>query len=218
MINSGQDSGTNNTGGWTDFNQTDNPCQGGTNRNDVDDLVCADGNPEYVLFKGDMATNGGEIQSVFDHLEDCWIGKTGKTKAWNMTLPVIRCPENNIGPCEQVVSLVNVNLLWVLRDENKVDDDAPTEMESPDPTMYTDWWNYDPDGTVRWNSFVAHFNLQTSDNKLAEYEIINEDGSKSSGFTKKTLYFLPDCTPHELKGVTGGENFGVLARIPVLVR
>ncbi len=29
--------------------------------------------------------------------------------------------------------------------------------------------------------------------------------------------YLPSCEAHEPKGQTGGENFGVLAEIPVLV-
>jgi len=219
MINSGQDSGTNETGGWTDFNQEDNPCEGGTNANAVRELVCENGNPDMVLFGGDMATNGGEIQTAFDNLEACWIENTGKMKTWNMTLPVIRCDSNNVGTCEEVVGSVNVNLIWVLRDaqKNKIDDEAPYEMENPDPEG-TDWTNNDPDGTVRWDSFVTHFNLRTSDDKLATYEYIDDDGDTESGYTKKTLYFLPDCTFHKLKGNTGGKNFGVLARIPVLVK
>ena len=217
MINSGQDTGTNETGGWTDFNQAGDPCNGGTNANAVDGLVCSNGNPDMIVYGGPMATNGGEIQKAFDSLEACWIKNTGKTKPWNMTLPVVKCPSNNVGTCEEVVGAVNVNLIWIVRDENKVDDDAPYEMDNPDPEGQ-DWASSDPDGKARWDSFVTHFNLRTSDNKLALYEIINEDDKTTSGYTKKTLFFLPDCMPHELKGNTGGENFGVLARIPVLVK
>ena len=217
MINSGQDPGTNETGGWTDFNQAGNPCNGGTNANTVDSLVCASGNPDMIFYGGPMATNGGEIQTAFDHLEACWIKNTGKTKPWNMTLPVVTCPNPNVGTCEKVVGAVNLNLIWIVRDANKVDDDAPYEMENPDPEG-EDWASSDPDGKVRWDSFVTHFNLRTSDSKLALYEIVNEDDKSTSGYTKKTLYFLPDCTPHELKGNTGGKNFGVLARIPVIVK
>ena len=32
------------------------------------------------------------------------------------------------------------------------------------------------------------------------------------------LYLSKLATPHETMGKTGGENFGVLAKIPVLVR
>ena len=38
-----------------------------------------------------------------------------------------------------------------------------------------------------------------------------------TGWRQKTIYFLPSCSFHEPKGQTGGENFGILARIPVLV-
>jgi hypothetical protein len=55
-----------------------------------------------------------------------------------------------------------------------------------------------------WDSFVSHFNLQ------------NQDGSAAQ-CAKKSLYFKPDCTPHEPTGRSGGENFGVLSQIPVLV-
>jgi hypothetical protein len=34
----------------------------------------------------------------------------------------------------------------------------------------------------------------------------------------KATYFIPNCTPHIPDGTTGGKNFGVLARIPVLVK
>ena len=37
-------------------------------------------------------------------------------------------------------------------------------------------------------------------------------------YEDKTIYFLPSCTPNIPAGRTGGENFGLLARIPVLVK
>ena len=67
-------------------------------------------------------------------------------------------------------------------------------------------------GKVRWASFIRHFNLKNV--------IVNEDGdevAKPAPFAKMSIYFLPDCSGHELAGRTGGENFGVLAEIPVLV-
>jgi hypothetical protein len=69
---------------------------------------------------------------------------------------------------------------------------------------YANWSNTSPDGQVRWDSFTAHFNLR------------NVDGS-SAPYAKKSIYFMPDCTYHEPKGRTGGENYGVLAKYPVLV-
>ena len=72
MINSGQNIESSETGGWTSFNQ-DDPCSGGTNAQEVKSLVCGSGNPEPIQLGKDMATNGGEIQSAFSELLDCWI-------------------------------------------------------------------------------------------------------------------------------------------------
>lgn len=102
----------------------------------------------------------------------------------------------------KVVGAVNVNIVWILEKENKINDDAPYKMGN--------WSNTSTDGTVRWDSFVNHFNLQTSTNQLATVA--------NGGFKKKSIYFRPDCVPHVPQGTTGGPNFGVPARIPVLVQ
>ena len=120
-----------------------------------------------------------------------------------MTLPVINCPDSNVGTCETLLGAVNLNLIWIEDKGNKIDDDAPYEMDewrAADDPAVTDINN----GTQRWNSFVNHFNLQNSNGTLAP-------------FAKKSIYFKPDCTPHEPAGVSGGQNFGILAKIPVLV-
>ena len=59
-------------------------------------------------------------------------------------------------------------------------------------------------GAVRWASFVKHFNLLDAGGDPAEYE-------------QKTIYFLPSCKIIEPTGVSGPDNFGVLAEFPVLV-
>jgi hypothetical protein len=162
---------------------------------------------------------------------------------WPMMLPVIDCPANNVSPCSKLEGAVYVNIVWI---EPRGNDyrDAPKEMHDPlntidswvaenDQTLVTDVEQYfvgsgpsdtfpvfpDPQptvaqvvksgdtvesGKVRWASFVGHFNLQNADGNYAT-------------FAKKSIYFLPDCNPHELVGNSQGENFGVLARIPVLV-
>ncbi|MBA7690692.1 hypothetical protein ES703_99223 [subsurface metagenome] len=197
MINSGHDATTNETGGWTSFNQ-DDPCTGGTNAQEVRDLVCADGNPEPIILGEDIATSGGDIQSAFNDLIQCWADNTGKTELWPLVLPVVDCgDQNNVGTCQRGVGAVEVNVVWITKaGEDPHYDDAPTQMDS--------WSNNDPDGEVRWNDFVSDFNLQ------------NVDGSPAP-YAKKSIYFLPDCTPHDPMGVSGGENFGILAKIPVLV-
>lgn len=60
-------------------------------------------------------------------------------------------------------------------------------------------------GMARWDCFVNHFGLLNADGKPAPLE-------------KKSMYFMPDCTPHPPTGDTGGPNFGVLAKRPVLVK
>ena len=198
MINSGQNIESSETGGWTSFNQ-DDPCSGGTNAQEVKSLVCKSGNPESIQLGGDMATNGGEIQSAFSELLDCWnehIANDGPVP-WNLTLPVVSCPGNNVGTCEIVKGAVNLNIIWITEaGEDPGYNDAPTQMG--------DWSSDNPDGQVRWNEFTQVFNLQ------------NVDGSPAP-YAKKSIYFLPDCTPHIPTGGSGGENFGVLAKYPKLV-
>ena len=198
MINSGQDATTNETGGWTSFDQ-DDPCAGGTNAQEVKSLVCAEGNPQTIFLGMDMATNGGEIQVAFNDLIQCWADNTTKTQLWPLTLPVIECgDQNNVGTCQEVRGAVEVNIVWITgAGEDPGYNDAPTQMDS--------WSNSDPDGEVRWNSFVSYFHLE------------NVDGSPVP-YAKKSIYFLPDCNPHVPMGTSGGENFGILAAIPRLVQ
>jgi Flp pilus assembly protein TadG len=197
MINSGKNMAAHETAGWTDYNQV-NPCLGGTNANEVRSLVCGDGNPEPIYLGSPVATNGGEIESALKRIRTCWAGKTGKIKPWKITLLVIDCPGNNVGTCEKVVGVVTVNIVWISGEgEDSSYKEAPTEMG--------EWSHSSPDGKVRWRSFVKHFRLKNLDNTPASYE-------------KKTIYFQPDCQPHVPTGRSGGENFGMLAKIPVLVK
>ena len=198
MINSGVDSTTNETGGWTSFDQND-PCTGGTNAQEVKSLVCGSGNPELITLGEPMATSGGDIQSAFNDLIQCWESETGKTQPWTLVLPVIECGDaNNVGTCAEIVGAVELNIIWITgAGEDPEYNNAPTQM--------ADWSNSDPDGAARWNDFVTSFNL------------LNADGT-SAPYAKKSIYFLPDCTPHDPIGISGGENFGILAKIPVLVQ
>jgi hypothetical protein len=216
MINSGENEATNETGGWTSFDQDpdDDPCNGGTNSQEVRDLVCNSGNENEVVLGLPMATNGGEIQSAFNDLIDCWKTETGGIKPWNLTLPVIECPGNNVTTCQEVVGAVVINIVWITEaGEDPGYNNAPTQMagieNGPGPwpsdderVAVQDW---DTNGEARWNSFAEHFKLRDMVENPATYQ-------------KKTIYFLPDCTDHELAGNSGGENFGILARIPVLVQ
>ncbi|MBL0713026.1 MAG: hypothetical protein JJV98_04935, partial [Desulfosarcina sp.] len=204
MINSGQNVESNETGGWTSFDQ-ETPCTGGTNAQEVSGLICSGGAPALTLGR-DLATNGGQIQSAFSDLYDCWTNESGQSTAWNMLLPVVTCPGNNITTCQELVGAVNVNVVWITGPgEDPSYSNAPTSMTAPGSNGNTvSWSSSDPDGMVRWDSFVNAFGLQNVDGSPAPYQ-------------KKGIYFLPDCTPHDPAGLTGGRNFGILAEIPVLV-
>lgn len=199
MINSGQNVATSETGGWTDFNQSDNPCQGGTNANKVRNLVCGNGNPLAIGLGQPMATSGGEIQSAFNDLIKCWQNATNQTEPWELTLPVISCPGNNITTCAQVLGAVRVEVVWITGGgEDPQYSNVPTQMGN--------WSSSNSDGQQRWASFVDEFKLQNVDGTPAPYN-------------KKSIYFKPVCDYHEPPVAhTGGKNFGFLARFPVLVR
>lgn len=219
MLNSGSNTADHNTAGWTNFTQ---PCETASTAS-MQALFanCADGNPEPIRLGGSIGTTGGVADTLITSLKNCWkiarydsngdgikdasIDTDGDgipDMPWNLTLPVIDCSGSNVSPCSRVVGAVNLNIIWILEKENNIDRDAPLKMG--------DWLNTNSSGSVRWDDFVTHFNLRTVDGLLATVA--------NGGFKKKSVYFLPDCTPHEIKGKTGGENFGVLAKIPVLVK
>lgn len=199
------------TGAWTNFQHDDS---GATNANELRDLVEGDGNPDEIAYGENIATNNGQVQAAFKALYDRWVAETGKERLWGLSLPVIDC-SGGIAPSAPVVGAVNVNIVWIIDEANKIDDDAPWRMERPpensDGISPGDWTNSDPDGITRWNDFVGadNFNLALDDGTRATYE--------NDGWRQKSIHFLPSCEAHEPRGQTGGENFGVLAKIPVLV-
>jgi hypothetical protein len=211
MINSSGDPATSETGGWTSFYQgpdsdPEAACLGGTNANEVKTIIdppgpenCFGENEDPLIFGRDMATMGGEAETALAKLRVCWEEESeGKTQPWPLTLPVINCESSNVGPCDELRGVVEINVLWITGPgDDPHYDEAPWEMGP--------WSSADPDGVARWNSFQAFYNLQNADGSPAPYE-------------KKSLYFQPSCTYHEPVGATGGYNYGILARIPKLVQ
>lgn len=204
MLNSGGNSATHNTAGWTNFSQ---PCQTAS-ASDMSALVCADGNPEAVRFGEGIGSTGGVQNSTLMHLIDCWEDATGRITNWNMTLPVIECPGNNVGNCSNLVGAVNVNIIWIIEQKDPQYKDVPREMKVNDEAK---WTCTDPDGFTCWKSFVDHYNLANVDGPP-----VTEDDYQTM-YQNKNIIFLPDCTEHEPTGTSGGQNFGIMARIPVLV-
>jgi len=204
MINSGQNLATGETGGWTSLSQ-DDPCTGGTNAQEVRSLTCSNGNEETLTLGNPIATNGGEIQTAFSRLEECWMNETGGLTPWELTLPVITCPGSNVSTCEDLVGAVTLQIIWITGSgEDPGYNNVPTQMTGV--PGYVDWdGSTIIDGAARWTDFATYYNLLNADGTLAPY-------------MKKCIYFLPDCNPHIPSGISGGENFGVLAKIPVLVQ
>jgi len=231
-----------NTGGWTDFSQR--PCDQ-TNADEMKDILsdCTTGNPHPIIFGEGIGATGGVVDNIFGSatapnkpsLFNCWksgiwdanhsgifgdsidgvddhpIDKDGDDwpeYPWAIKVPVIDCLDNNVKKCSTVLGAMTVYVVWMLDKENKINDDAPYKMHKPDGTL---WENYDPNGQVRWDSFVGAFGLKTSESDLPA-TVAND------GFKKKSIYFLPNCLYNSPPaGTSGGTNFGIQAKIPVLV-
>ena len=237
MINSGGGN-TNNTGGWTNFTQ--GPCATASTPT-VRPYVGCSGSPSPEVNLGEyMGSTGGQIQNVWDNFLDCWkaISDTDADgypdTVYNMTLPVIDCPGNNVGNCSETVCVVNVNLLWMIRiasDPGCSSSIPPKEMipfnwapiEMTGTASFPDWecpWaitgGLGPEALSEaqfracWANFVDYFNL-------VNYEGVSINTFSDSDLNK-SMFFSPDCDAHIPTGGTGGRNFGVLAKIPVLVK
>jgi hypothetical protein len=209
MINSGQEVDNNESGGWTSLEQ-DGACTGGTNAQEVRGLVNCSGtsaSPAVELGKP-IATTGGQVETAFQKLYDCWkANSNGGTVPWEMYLPVVECDGNNITTCQPLVGAVKLKVIWI-NDAVNVNNPKPEDMPQTMTAGETSWSA--PANTAPldvWADFAQHFNLRNvvqSDNPFAPFQ-------------QKAIYFLPDCEPHDLKGLTGGKNFGILAEVPVLV-
>ncbi len=199
MLNSGSDATTHNTAAWTNFSQ---PCATANPSNTVP-LVCSGGNPWTITLGANIGTTGGTDVPILSALRNCFDPET-RIEPMNMTLPVIDCPANNPGNCSKVLGVVNVDIIWV--SEKDADTESEFEKENFPPSKMGLWSC--PAGKTRaqcWDHFVSYFNLKNVDGITATY-------------AQKSMYFLPNCEFHELKGDTGGVNFGVLAKRPVLVK
>ena len=201
MINSGGNIG-HQTGGWTNFTQ---PCETASDSS-VRPYV-GKGNPVEIKLHQEMGTTGGMLQSAFDDLLRGWKEQTNldtdgdniPDQPWTVTLPVVRCEGNNISPCSYVTGYLVTKILWITRTDKNQMKEVPKKMQD---------WSCPSGSTPQqcWDSFVDKFQLKDVLNKSpATYE-------------DKTIYFLPDCEYHEPKGRAGGDNFGILSNIPVLVK
>jgi len=220
MLNSGNDPSSHNTAAWTNFTQ---PCET-ANSNQMRSLICREGNPEPITLGNPMGTTNGVQDVTLRNLRDCWLngltdidgdnipetpvdsdGDGIPDQPWKITLPVIDCGEDmSIGNCMTVVGAVEINVLWITESgTGQVRLDQPGNF----PIRMGSWTCTQPtNGATCWNEFTAYFGLQ------------DWGGNPVGPPQHKSMYFHPDCTPHIPAGRTGGENFGILAKIPVLVK
>ncbi len=78
-------------------------------------LICADWQSERgAISTRASASIGGVQDTTLDDLVDCWLAATEDKVPWNMTLPVVECPGNNVSNCATLVGAVNVNVLWII--------------------------------------------------------------------------------------------------------
>jgi type II secretory pathway pseudopilin PulG len=214
MLNSSGDPQTSNTAGWTNFSQ---PCAT-ANPPSVNPLICSGGN-DVEVNSGSMGTTGGVDQSILTPMRNCWLSKApdeldalgapgsdGKPdKPWSMTLPVILCTGNNVANCSEIVGAVNVNVVWIT-EGGTGQVTAPNNMVAQNDAGELISWQRVTGQTDEqaWPSFATAFNL------------LNQDGS-AAPLDNKSIYFMPSCSWSNPVGTTGGNFFGVMAEVPVLV-
>ncbi len=212
MLNSGGNPATSMTAMWTNFTQ--DPCST-ANNSDMADLTddCDATNPNTVTFGEGMGTQNGVQDNILGNVTDCWEayadsdGDGKPDRFWPLMLPVIRCGIDNT--CSPLVGAVEVNVVWI-----QYKNDPWTQMNEV-PTVMEDWSCTTTDTLAArqecWKDFVDHFNLQNANGDPLTDEEYEEM------YQKKNIFFLPSCEDHKPTGGTGGANYGVLARIPVLV-
>jgi Flp pilus assembly protein TadG len=225
MSNSGSNADTHNTSAWTNFSQ---PCET-ANPPSVRPLVCAGGNPQIINLGTGIGSTGGELANVASDLRKCWMDEPGLLKdfwgypreKWSLSLPVIDCPKNNPGTCSEVVGAVRVDVIWINGGGSDPQwEEVPMQMEGWECSLWVAAGRPTPpnrknllDATARqecWKEFAENFNLLTAGD--------NSVGDLTPSDLKSAIYFLPSCEPQEPRGTSGGENFGILAKIPVLVK
>jgi hypothetical protein len=202
------------TAGWTDFGQPE-VCRGGANTSSIRDIFsCGEKRNPIMLLGREMNMTGGEVQTVFDAIYNCWREEADTNDdgepdtPWRMTLPIIECNDSNPGPCNKLIGATTMEVLWIVRsvNRNRIDEEAPRMMGG--------WSSNDEDGEDRWDSFVTRFQIRSGPGAgLALWA----DPPGNNGYRASTIYFSPSCDPQTPIGGSGGGNFGIRAEIPVLV-
>ncbi len=244
MINSSGKGYTTETGGWTNLDQPDT-CGGAAPANEVTQLIkqgCKGPLSGYPLYAGSpMSTLGGEVQSAYTPLFDCWksntsldlLGKDGipdgiPDQPLGMTLPLIECGSSNPGPCNKLVGAINVEVLWIINQNNDQDfSDVPAYYSDPETSVVFTC----PAICTPIDDQTPCASLATEDgrklcwaNFLTTYNVVDDNGNPFSavdaanGYLQKNIIFKPSCSAAKPVGGPGGVAAGVPSEFPKLVR
>ncbi|UCG04935.1 MAG: hypothetical protein JSV83_13495 [Desulfobacterales bacterium] len=205
--------------GWEPGDLPCDPFPGGAaNTPDVRPLIqCGEEgvNDNFLYLGMGMQVNNGQISSAFQDFYACYTAAEEDPGFLRMTLPVIDCIDDPT-TCAPLVGAVEVYVVHVTwnPDYNDLPPSKPAIYDNEGTVMYNAWERPTPDPSELpdgmspeefiWNSFADNYTLIDRNGVRAEYQM-------------KTIYLLPSCRDHIPEGVTGGENFGILAEIPVLV-
>lgn len=211
MLNSGGNADTAMTAMWTNFTQ---PCNT-ADANDMKPLTenCSASNPNTITFNQGIGSVNGVQDVILDNVTNCWMTEADSNdvdeipdQLWPLLLPVVKCGVDNT--CAPLVGAVLVDVVWIIHKNDPQMDDVPLKMEdwvcSSTPTTKDERFGC-------WKEFVDRFQLQNVSGPPSS------DADYEEMYQKKNIFFLPSCEKHEPTGNTGGENFGILARIPKLV-
>lgn len=219
----------------------------GTSKSSIEEMLPTDcsedsytlGNTISVTANKNIGVLNGQANTLYNSLRSCWAKASGFTKPLELILPVIHCEDNgNVDTCSKLVTAVKVKLIW-MSDSNEsikkdqmpetyvgIDTDGDGKLDIPAwPTTSEDTICIDKCSSYKkksavsdeyvkcyFNCFSKHYNLKTefgSENEVVQY----------ADYVQKTIYFLLDCEEMTAPiGITGNENYGLIAKIPVLVQ
>lgn len=204
---------------WTNMSQpeTSQDSCNSADSNEVKALI-GTGNLTELNLGVDMGVNNGVIDIAVSKLIERWINENGTDKFWRVRLPVVSCIDNDTGAkensCAELTGGVVVEIIWMTDKEN-------IQAYKEVPFVY---YNIDQDGNKTDPVFeYPKTGMETNDDNIARWNafatamgLVDSDGNPLP-LKKDNFYFKASCEPMETSGGPGGENFGILAKYPVLV-
>jgi hypothetical protein len=210
-INAGSTS-NHNTGGWTNYTQAE-ACSNPSGSEMRTIFSTCLGNTDTITYGDPISSNGGQLSGpAFVPLRNCWLAASDTNGdgepdiPWDISLIVIDCGDtSNVNGCLPTVGIVKVSILWITNIGNDPHyNEVPRHMSGWVPSSQCPDFSTDAHRLACWQDFAQNFQLKNVDNVDAPYEPF-------------AIYYTPHCGSITPTGVTGGQNFGIQALIPVLV-